>query len=134
MTVKWNDAKIKAAIRRGAMRGIVLATELARTEAVSLVLNTPKTGRVYTRNGVRHRASAPGEPFASDTGRTVNSIQTSYDESKLQGTISTDENGRRLEMGTQKMEPRPFLRPALVNTRKEGARLLKQEIDRELAK
>src|SRR5687768_17301699 len=45
-------------------------------EAKRSILDGNKTGLLYTRRTVTHRASAPGEAPASDTGRLVNSINT----------------------------------------------------------
>lgn len=134
MAVNFNDKAVAQRIRAATARGLFKAAELVRTEAISLVLNTPKTGRVYQRRGVQHQASAPGEPFASDTGATVNSIQAIVDEQKLEAYIATNENGRRLELGTQKMEPRPFLRPALANKRAEAEQTIRDEVAAELRK
>ena len=69
MAVVFNGTDIQDRVRRAAMKGIVRGTEAVRDEAISLILNTPKNGRLYRRRGVEHLASAPGEPPASDTGR-----------------------------------------------------------------
>jgi len=134
MAVKWNNAAVMAQVRTATMRGIVRATEEIRNEAISLVLNTRKSGRIYRRRGTEHRASAPGEPFASDTGKTVGSIRTVYDPANLRGTITADENGLRLEVGTRNMEPRPWLRPAIVNKKGVAAKYISEEISKEFNK
>jgi HK97 gp10 family phage protein len=103
-------------LRQAAARGVLAGTEAVRTEAVSLILNTAKTGRVYGK----HQASAPGEPFASDTGTAVNQIRTSYEPDGLTGYVNSSvEYGAALEFGTENMAPRPYLRPALQNKTKE---------------
>lgn len=133
MSVQWDDTRIQERLTRAAMRGVIKAAELVRSEAISLILNTPKTGRIYPRRGIEHQASAPGEAPASDTGRLVNSIRTSYDVAKLTAYISADANyAGYLEFGTQKMEPRPFLRPALANVRDRVQQLVDTEIDIEM--
>jgi HK97 gp10 family phage protein len=115
------------------MRGVVAATEAIREEAISLILNPPKTGRIYRRRGVEHQASAPGEAPASDTGFLASSITTKYDASKLSGQVVVGAAyGPHLEYGTQTMEPRPFLRPAIANRRKETLRIIRDEVAREL--
>lgn len=77
--------------------------------------STPGRGRVYGRR--KHRASAPGQGPAVDTGRLRSSI--SHEVGKVGTTIvarvGTDvEYAKYLELGTSKMAPRPFLRPALT--------------------
>lgn len=117
MTVRLNDiAPIMEAAHRAAGRAVVRGTESVRNEALRLILNTPKTGRVYRRRGVEHQASAPGEAPASDTGRLVASIRTEYENNNLVGRVVASTNyAAHLEFGTQRMQPRPFLRPAFAN-------------------
>jgi len=132
MALKFNPAAIKDRTRKAVMRGIIRGTEAVRNEAISLILNTPKTGRLYRRASVFHHASGPGEPPASDTGRLVNSIVTTYDATKLSGTVvAGTAYAPYLEYGTQTMEPRPFLRPALANKRAEVVTYISEELNRE---
>jgi HK97 gp10 family phage protein len=132
MAINWNDQAIKDRARAAVMRGVIKSTEAVRNEAISLILNTEKTGRVYQRHGVKHQASAPGEPFASDTGQAVNSLYTTYDFTELTGSvISNDPKFPYLEFGTQKMEPRPSLRPALVNMQPTIAATIQAELENE---
>lgn len=134
MSVSFDSAAILEAARRAAMRAIVRGTESVRNEAISLILNAPKTGRVYQRRGVEHQASAPGEPPASDIGRLVNSIRTSYDVGELVGTvIASTAYAPHLEYGTQKIEPRPFMRPALASRRADIEADVQREVSAALA-
>lgn len=131
----WNDVDVIARVRRGTLQGIVRATELVRNEALRLIMQTAKTGRLYRIRGVVHQASAPGEPPASDTGRLANSISTAYDQEKLVGTVSANtEYASFLEYGTAKMEARPFMRPALAEKTEEVTELINRAIAAELAK
>lgn len=41
----------------------------------TLMRDSPATGRTYRRGGVAHRASAPGEPPAPDTGDLLRSVR-----------------------------------------------------------
>lgn len=69
-------------------------------------------GRQYGR----HRASAPGQPPATDTGRLAASIREELrqDSIGLVEVIGTDvDYALPLELGTRDIEPRPFLRPSL---------------------
>ncbi len=88
-----------------------------RDDAKRLIKNTPKTGRVYRRSGGKtHIASSPGNPPATDTGDLVSDIFHEIHFGGLGGEIGTSlDYGLMLEDGTKKMEPRPFLTPALEN-------------------
>ena len=132
MTVKFDTSTVEGRIRKAVMRGIIRGTEDVRTEAVSLIQNTKKTGRVYRRGGVEHQASAPGEPPASDTGQLVNSIGTVYDTTTLTGrVVAKSKHAPPLEFGTKNMEPRPFLRPALANKQADIQKYVAEELSRE---
>jgi len=133
MPVNFDPSLITDKVRKGVMRAIVRGTEAVKKEAIDLILSSPKTGRVYRRGGVEHRASAPGEPPASDTGRLVSSIQTKYDVQNLTGSVTASAvYAAPLEFGTQKMEPRPFLRPAMANKRADIEADIAAEISRAL--
>lgn len=67
----------------------------------------PKTGETYQRGNISHRASAPGEAPATDTGTLVSSIYYTQ-EGPYSATIgSRIEYAYHLEFGTFKMQPRP---------------------------
>lgn len=111
---------------------------LVENAAKLLLATPPKSGRVYTqfyftrirdvprgtpgRLGVwgsrpPHQASAPGEPPASDYGLLLNSLHhvVGFDGEGPYTDIGSDlRYSVYLELGTRYMEPRPFLRPALV--------------------
>ena len=92
--------------------------QLIRGEAIKSIQSGSKTGRTYKRyNPTRtHRASAPGEAPASDTGNLVSNImvQEKGDSIEVQ---SNAEYSKFLEYGTSKMEARPFLFPAYEMSR-----------------
>jgi hypothetical protein len=77
-----------------------------------------KGGKLYKRGKKFHRASAPGEPPAMDTGALANSIH-SYMESALVGIVEAGGPGSpqalALEYGTANghIAPRPYMRPAV---------------------
>ena len=134
MTVKWDGPAVIVAVRRGAMRGVVRGTESVRTEADSLMNETPRTGRSYTRRGVTHIASSPGNAPAPDTGRLRQSLQTLYDTSALVGTVNAaTAYAAALEFGTSRIEPRPFMRPALASQVRNIESDIAAEIRRALA-
>lgn len=118
------------AVARGLTRGIAILDE----EAVRLITQGPKTGQIYTTffftigeganrivvpYGTRppHQASAPGEAPASDTGFLVNNRSIKVDTLTLRASLTFHaEYALYLEFGTDRMEPRPFARPALANS------------------
>lgn len=114
MTVKWNGAAVLAKVRAATLTGVVRGVETIREEATSLMQNSPRSGRIYRRRGVTHKASGPGEPPAPDTGNLIRNIETSVDAQKLTGNVNFGTNySRHLEYGTVNMAPRPFARPAV---------------------
>lgn len=131
MAVKWNGGRVNQQVFMAAARGVVRGTEAVRNEAIRLILETPKTGRMYGD----HRASAPGEPPASDTGTHVRNIRTDFsDLDRLTGrAVASAEHSAHLEYGTESMEPRPHMRPALANSRGEINAVIASEIRRALA-
>jgi phage gpG-like protein len=76
----------------------------------------PGGGRVYVRHGISHQAAAPGEPFASDTGRLSASITVEVERDAL-GLVclvgSDVEYAALQEMGDSRMPAHPYLRPSL---------------------
>jgi len=91
--------------------------QLIRAEAIKSIQTGAKTGIVYQKYNPRrqHRASAPGQAPASDTGNLVNKIivKNSKDQVQVQ---SNAHYSKFLEYGTSKMQPRPFLFPASVKS------------------
>lgn len=135
MAVDWKSDAIVAKVRRGALRGVVVAIGLVEQRAVDLIMNPPKTGRKYRRRGVTHQASAPGEAPANDTSRLVNSRRIILDQAAIRATLNfSAKHARALEHGTQRIEPRPFARRALAETRRAANTAVFNEISAELRK
>ncbi len=85
-----------------------------KTAAVKKIQQDPATGKVYGD----HRASAPGEPPATDEGALVGSIEMT--QKGLDAYVFTNkEYGRYLELGTLHIRPRPWLRPSLNENKDE---------------
>lgn len=117
---QWNakigkiGAKTRAEVRRALQRG-ALAIE---NRAVEGIIDPPKTGRIYRskhRKGALHQASAPGEFPAADSGRlhqSITSVEASTDTTLRFETGGNVDYATYLELGTSRMEPRPFLTPA----------------------
>jgi len=92
--------------------------QLIRSEAITSIQSGSKTGRIYKKyNPTReHRASAPGEAPASDTGNLVSNIMVE-DKGESVEVQSKAEYSKYLEYGTSKMEARPYMFPAYEKSR-----------------
>ena len=86
-----------------------------KKEIVRLIQTGPKTGRIYTINGRKHQASAPGESPANMTGRLAKgaSYRTRNHLEMEVGISSRVGYANYLETGTKKMKPRPYLTRAV---------------------
>lgn len=110
--LKHQEANLLRALHESAL--------VVQSEARRLVIKGPKTGRLYKRGKkIAHRASAPGEAPASDTGTLVRGIVSGVDRVKVQGYVTAQAHyAPHLEKGTKRMKARPFLSAALKNKRK----------------
>jgi len=111
------------------------------TRATMLVMNTAKqsitaggTGIEYQKYQPRrtHRASAPNQPPASDTGFLVSQI-TMKVKSNLNGSvegtiISAAPYSKALEYGTTNMTARPFMQPALEKNKRKIEGMFKKGV------
>lgn len=98
------------------LRALDAAGLIVQNAARRSIVDGPKSGRLYKRGSVVHRASAPGQPPANDTGRLLGTIV--YRVLGLQLAVEITAGtiyAKFLEFGTRKMEPRPFMNPALTN-------------------
>jgi hypothetical protein len=85
------------------------------TDVRKAIQGPPKTGREYPRgvNGDKiHRASAPGQAPATDTGALVASTYFTKVDDLTAAIGSRLDYAFFLEFGTMKMEPRPSWVPA----------------------
>jgi len=130
----WNDAAVIARVRQGALTGLGRAILLVDEEAIRLILQTSKTGKIYRRRGVEHQASAPGEAPASDTGALVRGRTTEVDPSRMAARLSfRTKHALFMEVGTRNIAPRPFARPALMNKREQVQATIQQAVNEALA-
>lgn len=135
MTVKWNGPVTIEKVRRGALVGVVRGIGIVEARAVYLITQTAKTGALYRRRGKLHRASAPGQAFASDTGDTLNRRDTAIDAAAIRARLTfRSVNALRMEKGTRKIKPRPYAGPALAQTGKQVQDAIVSAISRELSK
>lgn len=96
------------------------AGNLVRNTAVESINQGAKSGVVYEKYNPRrsHRASAAGEPPATDTGFLVQNIRLVLDADNLGATVESGAKySEALEFGTSKIAARPFLQPALEANR-----------------
>ena len=113
-----------AAIVRGTAQNI-------RTHAIKSILRGTKSGTEYQKYSPKrkHRASAPGEPPASDTGRLAGAIRADIEGRKAE-VVADTEYAAWLEFGTLKMEPRPFMTPAMEKERPKWEERLNGVVER----
>ena len=90
---------------------------LDATQQVKLELSHPGTGREYPRGkDTTHVASAPGEPPAVDTGRLRNSITSEVFRTPKGAEVIVSANteyAMALEVGTERIAPRPYMMTVL---------------------
>ena len=111
------------------------------TRATLMVQNTAKksitaggTGISYEKYEPRrtHRASAPNQPPASDTGFLVSQITMkvkTHANGSVEGSIiSAAPYSKALEFGTTNMTERPFMQPALTKNKRKIEGLFKKGI------
>ena len=84
-----------------------------RNDIINSMVREKKTGIVYNRKrGKTHRASAPGEAPAVDSGELLRGVLFGVKDLEMEvGAVSP--YARFLEDGTKNMDERPFLEPAV---------------------
>ena len=94
--------------------------QLIRTEAIKSIQTGAKSGVMYQMYNPRreHRASAPGQAPASDTGNLVSKIVVRQKGANVTNVESNANYSAFLEYGTSKMDPRPFMLPAFEKSKK----------------
>ena len=107
----------------------VTATGLElRGNVVKRIQRGPKTGRIYTRGSVTHKASRAGEAPASDTGRLAGSV-TFEQVGPITVTVgSALAYAAYLEYGTRHIAPRPAWRPAVDDIEPKFRKRLEQAL------
>ncbi len=107
------------------------AANLVRNTAVTSINQGAKSGVIYEKYNPRrtHRASAAGEPPATDTGYLVSNIFTNIDTDGLGASVESRAGySSFLEFGTSKMAARPFMQPALEENKPRIRRLERQMV------
>ena len=105
--------------------------QLIRAEAVRSIQSGAKSGRTYEKYNPRrtHKASAPGQAPASDTGNLVSNIR-SVSDGKNTLVESRASYSKFLEFGTSKLLPRPFMLPASEKAKKKIIQVLIQKLNK----
>lgn len=117
-----DSGRVHDAINKGVQAGAFLL----RSTAQRKILSGPKTGRVYGK----HRASAPGQAPASDTGRLVQGIVVEPGDEPLSFDVkSLADYAGFLEYGTSRMAPRPYLEPSAREQADNIAKLIKDALE-----
>jgi len=108
------------------------AAMLVRGDIIDDMARGAKTGETYTLYNPHrtHRASAPGESPAVDTGFLIGSIGIEVDTEeghRVVGKISASAPyAKHLEFGTRDMSARPFMAPALGRNAQKIERIFKK--------
>ena len=116
----------------GDLRALVgRAANLVRNTAVQSINQGAKSGVIYEKYNPRrtHRASAAGEPPATDTGQLVRSITMSVEgtEGEVVGVIrASAPYAAMLEFGTSNIAPRPYMQPGLESQRRKIEEMFKK--------
>lgn len=87
-----------------------------RGDVVKRIQRGPKTGRVYKKSSPTrtHKASAPGQAPATDTGRLVSSVIFEVEGPATVTVGSRLAYAHYLEFGTRNIAPRPAWTPAAM--------------------
>lgn len=130
--------------KKSVARALTKSAILVQSTARKKILEGPKTGRYYgkaryVRAAARgskkpevlskvHRASAPGEAPANDTGNLMRKIQIVKVSDEEITIVSKAEYSKHLEFGTAEILPRPFMQPSLEENVENIQKIMKEEI------
>lgn len=131
-TVRFNSGKTEQRVKGVVARNMKAAALLVQADATQSLSRGGRSGRVYKRGNVQHKASAPGEPPATDTGRLQGSMGSDVLvlAKQVVGFIFAQVNYAvflETELGLPRVAPRPFLRPAILNNTKKILRILSRK-------
>ena len=127
--------KVKEDLENNMQEVLLGGGQLIRGEAIRSIQTGAKSGKTYKKyNPTRtHKASAPGEAPASDTGFLVSNIRVK-DQKDFVEVRSEASYSKFLEYGTSKMLARPFMFPASEKSKPKIAEVLFQKIKQSLDK
>ena len=127
--------KVREDLEKNMQEVLLGGGQLIRGEAIRSIQQGAKSGKTYKKyNPTRtHKASAPGEAPASDTGFLVSNIRVK-DQKDFVEVRSEASYSKFLEYGTSKMLARPFMFPASEKSKPKIAEILFQKIKQSLDK
>lgn len=113
----YSIGNVTRALSQRERAGVTVVRQFGQTsmrtgEGLRVTQNATGTGFNVILGARIHRASAPGESPAIDTGALVNSIQSRQLGPMQWAVVAGTEYAKPLEYGTAKMAARPFMRPA----------------------
>jgi hypothetical protein len=121
MILKWTPGAFMVKIEGLTEAALDSVAAMVKDDAQMSMLK-PKSGKPPRKKGFiltqtigkqKVTASAPGEAPAVQTGRLYGSIEVIKGQPLSRLIWARDKKAHLLELGTRKMAPRPFLRPAL---------------------
>ena len=129
---KRMEKRLGPVATQNAKKACFRAANLVKNEAQTSIAQGAKTGATSTRYDPKrqHRASAAGEPPASDKGFLVSNITSEVDVSRdeIIGIVrSSAPYSAFLEFGTVRMAARPFMQPALEKNADKIEAIFKKE-------
>lgn len=74
----------------------------------------PTRWNAYTRNGIVHYSSEPGEPPNSDSGNLADSNFFQWTGHLTAEVVNIADYALALELGTSRVDARPFMGPAVM--------------------
>ena len=91
------------------------AAYLVDTEVKKMITESIPAGRMYGT----HRASAPGQPPAVDTGALIGSIHVEFPDEDTSLIVANTPYAAALEFGRDdgSIQERPFMRPGFANAK-----------------
>lgn len=124
--------KLEAEIKKAVQDSVFL---IHSTAIKSIQDNSSGTKQKRYKPDRTVRASKPGNPPNTDTGRLVKSIDFNFENGGLTGEVGTNlKYGRYLEFGTQNMEPRPWLSVAARSVKGKMSKIFKQQFKNSVKK
>lgn len=120
VSVQINLAVGDSIAKSSVMRGVIAASYEAEALLVD-ILSQPGQGKVYKRGKKKHRASKAGDPPAVDTGNLRRNRSREVYETPEGATAilaANMEYAEALELGTEKVEPRPFISKLITDDTK----------------